>query len=116
MTMTTNTNQNLQYLYPTQTNLAHNILQQLFKQYENAFTIKLWDNSSVEIGHGVPAFKLSILNPGLLYDLILIHDPVRLAEAYFDGEIEVEGDFNVAMGLRYYFENLQLPLKENYAE
>lgn len=112
MTMTTNTNQNLQYLYPTETNLAHNILQQLFKQYENAFTIKLWDNSSVEIGHGVPAFKLSILNPGLLYDLILIHDPVRLAEAYFDGEIEVEGDFNVAMGLRYYFENLQLPLKE----
>ncbi len=109
--MTTKTNQNWQLLHSTETNLTHSILQQLFKQYKNAFTIKLWDNSLIEIGLGVPAFKLSILNPGLLYDLILIHDPVRLAEAYFDGEIEVEGDFNAAMGLRYYFERLQLPLK-----
>lgn len=105
-----NINQNCQTL-SNETNLAHNILRLLFKEYKSAFTIKLWDNSLVEIGHGVPAFKLSILNPHLLHDLILIHDPVRLAEAYFDGEIEVEGDFYVAMGLRYYFESLNIPLQ-----
>jgi cyclopropane-fatty-acyl-phospholipid synthase len=111
-TMATKTNQIWPLQYSAKANLTHSVLQQLFKQYEGAFTIKLWDNSLVEIGHDVPAFKLGILNPSLLYDLILIHDPVRLAEAYFDGEIEVEGDFNAAMGLRYYFEHLKLPLKE----
>lgn len=108
--MTVNNNKNVQTRHD-ETSLAHNILRLLFKEYKGAFIIELWDNSLLEIGHGVPAFKLSILNPHLLHDLILIHDPVRLAEAYFDGEIEVEGDFNMAMGLRYYLENLTIPLK-----
>lgn len=105
-----NNNQNYQTLYH-ETNLAQDILRLLFKEYKGTFTIKLWDNSLLEIGRGVPAFKLSILSPHLLHDLMLTPDPVRLAEAYFDGEIEVEGDFNVAMGLRYYFEHLNIPLK-----
>ncbi len=95
-----------------QTNLAHNILRLLFKEYKGSFTIKLWDKSLIEIGNGAPEFKLSILSPHLLHDLVLVQDPVRLAEAYFDGEIDVEGDFNAAMGLRYYFEYLTIPLKE----
>ena len=43
---------------------------------------------------------------------MLHQDPIRLAEAYFDGEVEVVGDFNMAMGLRYYLENLKLPFQE----
>jgi cyclopropane-fatty-acyl-phospholipid synthase len=48
----------------------------------------------------------------VLRDLVLFRDPVRLAEAYFNGALDVDGDFNAAINLRYHLENLQLPLKE----
>ena len=91
-------------------NPAHFILHRLFKKYLGAFTIRLWDNSVMYIGQDISAFTLTVRSPKVLRDLVLFHDPIRLAEAYFDGAVEVAGDFNLAMGLRYYLENLKLPL------
>ena len=82
--------------------LAHHILNGLFKKYLGAFTVKLWDNSALQIGKGISAFTLSIRSPWVIGQMVLHQDPIRLAEAYFDGEVEVVGDFNMAMGLRYY--------------
>jgi cyclopropane-fatty-acyl-phospholipid synthase len=84
----------------------------LFKKYLGAFTVKLWDNSVMYIGKDISAFTLYIHSPSVLRQLVLFRDPIRLAEAYFDGEVEVAGDFNTAMGLRYYLENLKLPFQE----
>jgi cyclopropane-fatty-acyl-phospholipid synthase len=92
--------------------LAHQILRRLFKKYLGVFTVKLWDNSVLQIGRGISAFTLSIRSPKVIRQMVLHQDPVRLAEAYFDGEVEVVGDFNKAMGLRYYLENLKLPFQE----
>ncbi len=92
--------------------LAHYILRRLFKEYQGAFTICLWNSSMLQIGDGLPAFTLNIQHPSVLRNLVLFRDPIRLAEAYFDGKVEVTGDFNAAMGLRYYLENLRLPLQE----
>lgn len=92
--------------------LAHHILKRLFKKYLGAFTVKLWDNSVLQIGKGVSAFTLNIHSPNVLRQLVFFRDPIRLAEAYFDGEVEVAGDFNTAMKLRYYLESLKLPFQE----
>jgi cyclopropane-fatty-acyl-phospholipid synthase len=92
--------------------LAHHVLRGLFKKYLGAFTVKLWDDSVLQIGRGISAFTLYIRSPNVLRQLVLFRDPIRLAEAYFDGEVEVAGDFNSAMGLRYYLENLKLPFQE----
>ncbi len=92
--------------------LAHHILRRLFKKYLGAFTVKLWDNSVLQIGKGVSAFTLYIHSPNVLRQLVFFRDPIRLAEAYFDGEVEVAGDFNTAMKLRYYLESLKLPFQE----
>jgi cyclopropane-fatty-acyl-phospholipid synthase len=92
--------------------LARNILRRLFKKYLGAFTVKLWDNSVLQIGKGISAFTLYIRSPSVLRQLVWFRDPIRLAEAYFDGKVEVVGDFNTAMGLRYYLENLKLPFQE----
>ena len=81
---------------------AHFILHRLFKKYLGAFTIILWDNSVLYIGKDIPSFTLTVRSPKVLRDIVLFHDPIRLAEAYFDGEVEVVGDFDMAMGLRYY--------------
>ena len=91
---------------------AHFILHRLFKKYLGAFTIRLWDNSEMVIGKDISAFTLTVRSPKVLRDLVLFRDPIRLAEAYFDGTVEVAGDFNMAMGLRYYLENLKLPFQE----
>ena len=71
----------------------------------------------LQIGKGISAFTLSIRSPWVIRQMVIsqmvLHqDPIRLAEAYFDGEVEVVGDFNMAMGLRYYLENLKLPFQE----
>jgi cyclopropane-fatty-acyl-phospholipid synthase len=92
--------------------LAQKILHRIFRHYKGAFMVKLWDNSELLIGKGTPAFTLSIRSPKVLRDIVLFHDPIRLAEAYFEGAVEVTGDFNVAMSLRYYLENLKLPLQD----
>lgn len=95
-----------------QISLANIILRRLFKKYIGTFTVRLWDNSVLQIGKDISAFTLYIHSPSVLRHLVLFRDPVRLAEAYFDGEVEVAGDFNKAMGLRYYLENLKLPFQE----
>ena len=92
--------------------LAGGILLRLFGGYPGALMVRLWDGKVLRIGNGSPPFTLSLRSPGVLRDLVLFHDPVRLAEAYFGGEVDVAGDFNAAMGLRYYLENLRLPFVE----
>lgn len=94
--------------------LAHQILRRLFRDYKEVFAIRLWNGSVFQIGDGSPVFTLSIQHHSVLRHLVLFSDPIRLAEAYFDGHVEVTGDFNAAMGLRYYLENLKLPLQEKF--
>lgn len=69
----------------------------------------LWFGEALRCGSGEPVFSLNLHHPAMLRDLVLSHEPVRLAEAYFDGELDVAGDFNAALGLRFYLENLRLP-------
>lgn len=82
-------------------NLAHKILRRLFRDYKEVFAIRLWNGSVFQIGDGLQVFTLAIQHHSALRHLVLFSDPVRLAEAYFDGHVEVTGDFNAAMGLRY---------------
>lgn len=91
--------------------VAAHMLQRVFENYPGSFLIRLWDDSMLQIGKGAAAFTLALKHARVPRDLILFRDPIRLAEAYFDGAIEVEGDFDAALGLRYYLENLKLPLR-----
>jgi cyclopropane-fatty-acyl-phospholipid synthase len=91
---------------------SHQVLSYLFNDYLGSFMIHLWNDSKLRIGHDISAFTLKIKDASVLRDLILFRDPVRLAEAYFDGSIEVDGDFNAALGLRHYLEQLKLPLRK----
>lgn len=92
--------------------LAKSILHRLFKQYQGTFAVRLWNDTVLQIGEGLPAFTLAIKHNRVLYHLVWFRDPIRLAEAYFNGEVEVSGDFNEAIGLRYYLEKLSLPIQE----
>jgi cyclopropane-fatty-acyl-phospholipid synthase len=110
--MTSQTVQSPQAYTESSAGLAKRILTRLFSGYPGAFAVRLWDGTMLRVGDAAPAFTLSIRHPGVLRDLVLSRDPLRLAEAYFAEEVEVAGDFNATMGLRYYLENLKLPLLE----
>lgn len=92
--------------------VASSMLLRLLDGYPVALAVRLWDGRTLQVGKGTPAFTLSLQNPGVLRELVLYRDPVRLAEAYCGGELDVTGNFDAAVGLRYYLERLQLPLFE----
>lgn len=103
---------NLQFDNGNHYTAANQVLSYLFSDYLGSFVIQLWNDSKLRIGNDFAEFTLKIKDVSVLRDLILFRDPVRLAEAYFDGSIEVDGDFNAALGLRHYLEQLKLPLNK----
>ncbi|HQR50844.1 MAG TPA: cyclopropane-fatty-acyl-phospholipid synthase family protein [Methylophilaceae bacterium] len=92
--------------------VASRMLRRLLRGYPTALVVHLWDGRTLHIGEGSPAFTLSLQHPGVLRDLVLYRDPVRLAEAYCSGEVDVTGNFDAAVNLRYYLERLQLTFRE----
>ncbi len=98
-------NRNLQFDNNNRYTPAHQVLSYLFSDYLGSFVIQLWNDSKLRIGNDFAEFTLKIKDASVLRDLILFRDPVRLAEAYFDGSIEVDGDFNAALGLRHIWNN-----------
>lgn len=91
---------------------ARFILNRLFQDYRGSFAVRLWNGSMLYIGNDTPAFTFCLEQASVLRDMVFFSDPALLAEAYFAGEIQILGDFNAAMQLRYYFESLSLPLHE----
>ncbi len=96
----------------TETSKARFILNRLFQDFHGSFAVRLWNGSMLYIGNDTPAFTFCLEQASVLRDMVLFSDPARLAEAYFSGEVQILGDFNAAMQLRYYFESLSLPLHE----
>ena len=88
------------------------ILNRLFQDFPGSFAVRLWNGSMLYIGKDTPAFTFCLEQASVLRNMVLFSDPARLAEAYFAGEVQILGDFNAAMQLRYYFESLSLPLHE----
>lgn len=94
---------------------AKRILHTMLKGYPGTLAISLWNGRELRFGDGVPAFTLVFRNPRVLRDLVWSRDPVRLAEAYFGGDVEITGDLDAAIGLRQHLENLQLSFAEKVA-
>jgi len=94
---------------------AKRILYRLLEGYQGTLAITLWNGKLLRFGEGQPAFTLIFRHPQVLRDLVWFRDPVRLAEAYFGGYVEVSGDFDAALGLRQHLENLRLSFTEKVA-
>ena len=62
-----------------------------------------------------PEYTLVIRDPGLLRRLVLRPDPLLLADAYFRGVIDVEGDLYSALSLTAHLETFSLSLLSKLA-
>src|SRR5271156_3355791 len=97
--------------------LASDLLTRLFYRLPFKFTLRLWNGAEVQVGAGDSAarespFALVFRNPEVVCSAVLGRDPLRLAEAYFRGDLDIEGDFFAALALRDHLEALQLSVGE----
>ena len=84
---------------------AKAILTRLFKYSSASVSIRLWNGATFLIGHSqpmqlIPAFTLVINHPRVVRLLVFNNNPMLLAESYFNGDIDIEGDFFGAIKLK----------------
>ena len=94
-----------------------NLLTQLFHGFDGSLTLRLWNGTTLTLGKGAalaaePLFTLVCHHPGFVSSMVFGRDPLRLAEAYFQGDIDVEGDFFAALHLKDHLHSIRLSFSD----
>ena len=80
------------------------LLKRLFLGFRGSLAMRLWNGTTLQLGRstldGTPRFTLVCKTPRVVRSMVLGRDPLRLAEAYFREDIDVEGDFFAALALK----------------
>jgi cyclopropane-fatty-acyl-phospholipid synthase len=92
---------------------AADLLRRLFHGYDGYFTLRLWNGAVLTLGKpgtdGLdPRFTLVFRNPRVVWAMLLGRDPLRLAEAYFRGDIDIEGDFFAALRIKDHLHSIRM--------
>jgi len=107
--------------------LAAELLTKIFKRLEMSLPVRLWSGPAFRVGAYDPAqvradrvgtdagFAFWFKTPAAVVSLVLGRDPLRLAEAYFRGEVDIEGDLFSALTLKDHLREIKLPLGERWA-
>jgi cyclopropane-fatty-acyl-phospholipid synthase len=97
---------------PGLTEAATRIIHKLLSRFDGSFALRLWNDATHSFGQRVgqiaPSFTLVLRDPGVLRELVLKRGPIPLADAYFQGRLDVEGDLYAALGLKRHFQTLSL--------
>jgi len=93
------------------------LLMRLFRRYPERLILRLWDGTTVGAGGDAASncpspFTLVFRTPEAVWSAVLGRDPLALADAYFRGELEIEGDFFAALSIKDHLDVLQMPLGE----
>lgn len=87
------------------------IISTLLDGYQGSTAIRLWDEWGLNDG---PHAKCALVfrRPGVLRELLLKRDLVKLAEAYLSGGIDIEGELETLFDLAPWLQKLHLPLRK----
>ncbi|HTD72592.1 MAG TPA: cyclopropane-fatty-acyl-phospholipid synthase family protein [Steroidobacteraceae bacterium] len=94
---------------------AAGLLMRLFRRYPQRLTLRLWDGTTIIAGSGNASqspFTLVFRTPEAVWSTVLGSDPLALADAYFRGELDIEGDFFAALSIKDHLDVLQMPRGE----
>jgi cyclopropane-fatty-acyl-phospholipid synthase len=102
--------------------LAEGLLAQVFQRLPVALSVRLWSGATFRVGAAPraaastgasePRFALVFRNPQAVCAMVLGRDPLRLAEAYFRDDVDIEGDLFAALELRDHLESMQTPIRD----
>ncbi|MCG2635205.1 MAG: class I SAM-dependent methyltransferase, partial [Gammaproteobacteria bacterium] len=88
------------------------LLQRIFRDYPGSVAVHLWDGTTLESGADAPEFTLTFRHPQVFRDLVLFRDPLRLAEAYIRGNVDLDGDLYSALTLKDHLQATGLTVAE----
>ena len=94
---------------------AIRIFERLMRGYQGVVALRLWNNAVHAPADQAPAFTLVVRDPALLRRLVLDRNPVLLADSYFSGVLDLEGDLYSALSLKAHFEGLSLSWRDKLA-
>ncbi len=91
------------------------LLARLFRNFHGSILLRLWNGSTLRFGKACQAgsqdaFTLIFHNPRVVRTIVLGRDRLRLADAYFRGDIDFEGDFFAALGLKDHLNTIELSI------
>jgi len=97
--------------------LASDLLTRLFRRLPISLTLRLWNGATIQAGAArsdaqETPYTLVFRNPEVVCSAVLGRDPLRLAEAYFRGDMDIEGDFFAALELKEHLQTLQMSVGE----
>jgi len=96
----------------TYTGSAQRIVRRVFRDYTGSLSVCLWDGEVLVFGDSEPATTLIFHGPDVFRNLVLLRDPLHLAEAYFQGAIDVKGDLYASLELKDHIQSLRLSVSE----
>jgi len=93
------------------------MLGKLLAPFDGVLVLRFPDNSSSRFGRRAhepvgPDFGLAVRDPLAVQSLLLGRDPLRFADAYFQGRIDIEGDLFAALALKDQLSALRLGFGE----
>jgi len=96
---------------------ATELLLRLFRGYDGSLAVRLWNSRTIRLGgrvqqHADPRFTLVLRHPSVICAIIAGRDRLRLAEAYFRGDIDIEGDFFAALSLKDHLDAIRLTWRD----
>ncbi len=101
------------------TKQAGDLLKRLFRRYPGNLTLKLWEGTALHVGTNAAGetdspFALVFRSPEVICSAVLGQDPLSLADAYFRGDLDIEGDFFAALSIKDHLDALQMPAGERF--
>jgi cyclopropane-fatty-acyl-phospholipid synthase len=92
---------------------ASDLLKRLFRGFNGSLALRLWNGTTLSLGNAEhdnpsPPFTLVCRHPSVVRSMVLGRDPLRLAEAYFRGDIDIEGDFFAALSLKNHLHTIRM--------
>ena len=88
------------------------VVERVFRGYTGSLGVRLWDGIVISLGRDSPLATIVVHNAKLLRELAWRPDPLRLAEAYFFGEIDVEGDLYALLTQRTHLQSLTVSMRD----
>ena len=96
---------------------ASELLKRLFRRFDGRLALRLWEGTTLVLGNAEiddaqPKFTLVCRSPSVIRSMVLGRDPLRLPEAYFRGDIDIEGDFFAALSLKDHLSAIRMSTLE----
>ena len=93
------------------------LLKRVFRGFDGNLAMRLWNGTTLRLGatgagSSEPSFTLVCRSPSVVHSMVLGRDPLRLAEAYFQGDIDIEGNFFAALRLKDHLHAIRLTFRD----